>query len=284
MRALSIVFLLFFLHGCNTHLLDGQDFSYYQKPIPKEANLIRESNIQLSLIDIESLSPQILDSMPKISGAKIPTDLRNISFESYIENSYPNYIIGPGDIVKIRFPSDKNVERITQQGLKVDSLGEIEFQYLGKYKISGFTPDEAQELLKTALENLYIKPQVYLSIDDFRSNKAFISGSFGEATGSSSIKTKVLTLDDVPITVIQALDKIGVTFNESTPNPFAVLKRESRNYIIDLGFITNNADPNIYVKNNDFIYLPVNQNQKIYITGEVEADQVLDFPSTSSSR
>ncbi len=282
MNGLSFLILLscVFLQGCNASFLDGQDFSYYQKPIPKEANLLRESNIQLSLVDIESLSPQIIDSMPKISGAKIPADLRNISFESNIENSYPNYIIGPGDIVKIRFPSDKNVERITQQGLKVDSLGEIEFPYLGKYKISGFTPDEAQELLKTALENLYIKPQVYLSIDDFRSNKAFISGSFGEATGSSSIKTKVLTLDDVPITVIQALDKIGVTFNESTPNPFAVLKRESENYIIDLGFITNNADPNVYVKNNDFIYLPANQNQKIYITGEVEADQVLDFPST----
>ena len=33
-------------------------------------------------IDVSSLSPQVLDSMPRISGAKIPADLRNISFKS----------------------------------------------------------------------------------------------------------------------------------------------------------------------------------------------------------
>ena len=274
-----ILLFLFILQGCGTSYLDGQDFSLNHRPIPTEANLVQENNIELSLIEISSLSPQVLDSMPRISGAKIPADLRNINFDNYIENSYPNYIIGPGDIIKIRFPSDNNVERITSQGLKVNSVGEIEFPYLGKYKISGFTPSEAQELLKTALENLYVNPQIYLSIQEFRSNKAFISGSFGESTGAG-IKTRVLTLDDVPMTVIQALDKIGVTFNESTPNPFAVLKRENKNHIIDLGFITNNANPNIYIKNNDFIYLPGTQNQKVYITGEVVADQVIDFRST----
>jgi hypothetical protein len=137
MRALSIIFLVFFLHGCNTHLLDGQDFSYYQKPIPREANLVQESNIELSLIEVSSLSPQVLDSMPRISGAKIPADLRNVSFDPLLDNSFPEYIIGPGDTVEILFPSDSNVDRITSRGLKVDSRGEIEFPYLGRYNISG---------------------------------------------------------------------------------------------------------------------------------------------------
>ena len=283
MKVLGAIFLVFFLNGCNTHLLDGQDFSYYQKPIPKEANLAQESNIELSLTEISSLSPQVLDSMPRISGAKIPADLRNISFDPLLDNTYPEYIIGPGDTVEILFPSDNNVNRITSRGLKVDSRGEIEFPYLGRYNISGFTPIEAKELLISALSDLYVDPEIFLSIKKFQSNKVFISGSFeggiGDA-GASSIKTKMINLDDVPITILQALDQAGVSFSEATPNPFLILNRNQKNHIVDLGFITNNANPNIYVKNNDIIYLPSQSAQKVYVTGAVASDRIINYSST----
>ncbi|MFL2899857.1 MAG: polysaccharide biosynthesis/export family protein [Candidatus Pelagibacterales bacterium] len=283
MRALSTIFLVFFLHGCNTHLLDGQDFSYYQKPIPREANLVQENNIDLSLIEVSSLSPQVLDSMPKISGAKIPADLRNVSFDPLLDNSFPEYIIGPGDTIEILFPSDNDVNRITSRGLKVDSRGEIEFPYLGRYNISGFTPIEAKELLVSALSDLYVDPEIFLSVKKFISNKAFISGSFEGGlgdTGTSSIKTKMINLNDVPITILEALDQAGVSFSEATPNPFLILNRNKKNHIVDLGFITNNANPNVYVKNNDIIYLPSQGDQKIYVTGAVSSDRIINYSST----
>ncbi len=283
MRALSTIFLLFFLYGCNTHLLDGQDFSYYQKPIPREANLVQESNIELSLIEVSSLSPQVLDSMPRISGAKIPADLKNVSFSPLINNSQPEYIIGSGDVVEVLFPADNNINRITSRGLKVDSRGEIEFPYLGRYNISGFTPHEAQEMLSLALSDLYVDPQIYLKIIDYKSNKAFISGSFESALpteGGADIKTKVVYLDDVPMTIIQALDKVSAAFSEATPNPFLILRRDYKNHIVDLGFITNNADPNIYIKNNDFIYLPSQSIQKVYVMGSLSSDNIINYQST----
>ena len=283
MRALSIVFLAFLLHGCNTHLLDGQDFSYYHKPIPREANLVQENNIELSLIEVSSLSPQVLDSMPRISGAKIPADLRNVTFDPLLDNTFPEYIIGPGDTIEILFPSDNNVNRITSRGLKVDSRGEIEFPYLGRYNISGFTPIEAKELLVSALSDLYVNPEIFLSVKNFKSNKAFISGSFeGGITepGASSVKTKMINLNDVPITILQALDQSGVSFSEATPNPFLILHRNKKNHIVDLGFITNNANPNIYVKNNDIIYLPSQSAQKVYVTGAVSNDNIINYTST----
>ncbi len=283
MRALSTIFLVFILQGCNTHLLDGQDFSYYQKPIPREANLVQENNIELSLIEISSLSPQVLDSMPRISGAKIPEDLRNVSFDPLLDNSFPEYIIGPGDTIEILFPSDNNVNRITSRGLKVDSRGEIEFPYLGRYNISGFTPSEAKDLLVSALSDLYVDPEIFLSVTTFKSNKAFVSGSFEgglNEMASSSVKTKMINLDDVPITVLQALDQAGVSFSEATPNPFLILNRNKKNYIVDLGFITNGANPNVYVKNNDILYLPSQSAQKVYVTGAVQNDRILNYSST----
>ncbi len=283
MRALFIIFLLFLLQGCNTHLLDGQDFSYNQKPIPREANLVKESNVELSLIELSSLSPQVLDSMPRISGAKIPADLRNVSFDPLLDNSSPEYIIGPGDTIEILFPSDNDVNRITSRGLRVDSRGEIEFPYLGRYNISGFTLHEAKELLVSALSDLYVSPEIFLSIKNFKSNKAFVSGSFEGGFGeksSSSMKTKMIYLEDVPMTVMEALDTAGVTFSEAAPNPFLILNRKNKNHIVDLGFITNSANPNIYINNNDIIYLPSQQSQKIYISGAVSTDQILEYPST----
>jgi polysaccharide export outer membrane protein len=281
MRALTVTFLLL-LSGCNTHLLDGQDFSYYQKPIPREANLVTESNVDLSLIEVSSLSPQVLDSMPRISGAKIPDDLKNISFDPLIDNSLPEYIIGPGDTVQILFPTDKNVNNITSRGLTVNSVGEIEFPYLGNYNISGFTPAEAKELLVAALSDLYVNPEIFLKITEFKSNKAFISGVIGGGMdpGGSSVNTKMINLNNVPINIPQALDKAGVSFSEATPNPFLILNRNQKNHIVDLGFITNNANPNIYIKNNDIIYLPSPGNQKVYLTGALKQDQILNFPTT----
>tara|TARA_B100001093_G_scaffold519699_1_gene609916 strand:- start:2478 stop:3641 length:1164 start_codon:yes stop_codon:yes gene_type:complete len=281
MRALLLIILVFLLEGCST-FLDGQDFSFKNKPIPREANLVKETNIQLSLVEIDSLSPQVLDSMPRISGAKIPADLKNINFEPLIDNSYPEYLIGPGDVLEIEFPSDKNVDRITSKGIKVDGNGDIEFPYLGRIKISGFSAKESIELLEAALDNLYIDPEIYLSIKEYKSNKAYISGSFESTLPGSpaSLKTKMLNLDDTPITILQALNNSGVSFSEAVPNPFLILNRDNKNHIVDLGFITNDADPNIYIKNNDFIYLPNSSPQKVYLTGAVASDQIMTFPST----
>tara|TARA_B100001093_G_scaffold323806_1_gene308979 strand:- start:864 stop:2039 length:1176 start_codon:yes stop_codon:yes gene_type:complete len=275
-----------FLTSCNSFILGGQGFLIDDVPSSEYPhwNAKINSNIELNLVNLNTISLQVLDSMPKISAAKIPVDLRNISFKSKIDNSYPDYQIGPGDEVKIDFPSDKNVNQITSKGLKVDAYGDIDFPYLGNFKIGGFNADEAEDLLKTALNNLYVEPKVILSIKKFKSNKAFISGLNNQnatnVSTSSGIQTSVITLDDVPMTVIEALNKANISFSETVPNPFLILKRDDNNHIVDLGFISNNANPNIYVRNNDFLYIPQTDNQKVYMTGSVNSDSIIEFPVT----
>tara|TARA_Y100000389_G_scaffold173312_1_gene182403 strand:- start:506 stop:1621 length:1116 start_codon:yes stop_codon:yes gene_type:complete len=266
-------------------MLDGQGFLNDDVPTSEYPhwNAKINTNIELKLLNLNTVSLQVLNSMPKISAAKIPVDLRNISFQSKIDNSYPEYQIGPGDEVKIDFPSDKNVDRITSKGLKVDALGDIDFPYLGSFKIGGLSADAAEDLLKIALNSLYVEPEVFLSIKKFKSNKAFVSGL---SQGSSieptngAIQTSVITLDDVPMTIIEALNEANISFSESVPNPFLILKREDSNHIVDLGFISNNANPNIYVRNNDFLYIPKSDNQKVYMTGSVNSDSIIEFPVT----
>ncbi len=273
------------LTSCSSLMLDGQGFLNDDVPTSEYPhwNAKINTNIELKLLNLNTVSLQVLNSMPKISAAKIPVDLRNISFQSKIDNSYPEYQIGPGDEVKIDFPSDKNVDRITSKGLKVDALGDIDFPYLGSFKIGGLSADAAEDLLKIALNSLYVEPEVFLSIKKFKSNKAFVSGL---SQGSSieptngAIQTSVITLDDVPMTIIEALNEANISFSESVPNPFLILKREDSNHIVDLGFISNNANPNIYVRNNDFLYIPKSDNQKVYMTGSVNSDSIIEFPVT----
>ena len=287
MMKFFILFCSFiFLTGCSSLMLDGQGFLNDDVPTSEYPhwNTKINTNIELNLVNLNTISLQILNSMPKISAAKIPIDLRNISFQSKIDNSYPKYEIGPGDVVKIDFPSDKNVDQVTSKGLKVDAFGDINFPYLGSIKIGGFSADEAEDLLKIALNNIYIEPEVFLSIKKFKSNKAFVSGLMGQNSSieptASAIQTSVITLDDVPMTIIEALNMANISFSESVPNPFLILKREENNHIVDLGFISNNADPNIYVRNNDFLYIPQSDNQKVYMTGSVNSDSIIEFPVT----
>ena len=281
-RVIGSIIVLILLTGCSNSFIQGQGFSLSELPLQNSHNPPIQNNINLKLIDINSVPIQVLDSMPKISSAKIPADLRNISFSSKIDNTYPTYLIGPGDEIKIEFPTDTNVNNITSKGLKVDAYGEIEFPYLGSYKISGFDVREAEDLLKLVLSEFYVDPEVYLSIKQFNSNKIFVSGTMNidDKFSTQSIETTVVNLNDVPMTIIQALNDAGIKFSEASPNPFLILKRGESNHIVDLGFITNNADPNIYVKNNDFLYLPNTQPQKVFLTGAVNSDTIIDFPST----
>ena len=283
-KLIGSIIVLVLLTGCSNSFIQGQGFFPTELPFQNSNNSPIQTNINLKLVDINNVPIQVLDSMPKISSAKIPADLRNIIFSSKIDNTYPTYLIGPGDEIKIEFPTDSNVNNITSKGLKVDAYGEIEFPYLGSYKISGFNAREAEDLLKIALSELYVNPEVYLTIQEFNSNKIFVSGTkqsgSSETDPSLSIETTVVNLDDVPMTIIQALNSAGIKFSEASPNPFLILKRGASNHIVDLGFITNDADPNIYVKNNDFLYLPNTQSQKVYLTGAVNSDTIIDYPST----
>ena len=283
-KLIGSIIVLVLLTGCSNSFIQGQGFFPTELPFQNSNNSPIQTNINLKLVDINNVPIQVLDSMPKISSAKIPADLRNIIFSSKIDNTYPTYLIGPGDKIKIEFPTDSNVNNITTKGLKVDAYGEIEFPYLGSYKISGFNAREAEDLLKIALSELYVNPEVYLTIQEFNSNKIFVSGTkqsgSSETDPSLSIETTVVNLDDVPMTIIQALNSAGIKFSEASPNPFLILKRGTSNHIVDLGFITNDADPNIYVKNNDFLYLPNTQSQKVYLTGAVNSDTIIDYPST----
>ena len=88
--------------------------------------------------------------------------------------------------------------------------------------------------LEILLYEIFLIISFFFSVKNFKSNKAFISGSFeGGITepGASSVKTKMINLNDVPITILQALDQSGVSFSEATPNPFLILHRNKKNHL-----------------------------------------------------
>ena len=84
----------------------------------------------------------------------------------------PDYIIGPGDNIKIIFFGNKN-QKAT---LQVNREGEIFFPELGPISVAGLKFSEMKETITQIIDNQYIGTQINISLGELRSINVFLLG------------------------------------------------------------------------------------------------------------
>lgn len=83
------------------------------------------------------------------------------------------YEIGPEDILKVVILGQAEMSG----DFTVDPEGMLTFPILGKVKAAGMAPEELERKLTTLLADGYLKrPQVSLSIKEYRSQRVFVTG------------------------------------------------------------------------------------------------------------
>ena len=179
------------------------------------------------------------------------------------------YRIGAGDVLAIvvwEHPelgmSAMGTDTTASQGYLVGDAGEIQFPYLGKFRVAGMSESEAHTAISRALGRIIRNPQVTLRVQNYRSQRVYIDGE---------VKTPgVYSVTDLPMSLPEALNRAGGALSSSDLSRLQ-LNRNGKQHLINMsGLVAKGVNPNsILLQAGDMLRVPGRDESKVYIIGEV---------------
>lgn len=182
----------------------------------------------------------------------------------------PDYVIGPQDILKVTV-----FDEPTMSGTyRVDTDGSFQYPMLGRVAAAGRSVRDIEQMLKTKLEDGYIKrAQVAVDVDQFRSRSIFIVGEV-RSPGKYPMSGQM--------SLIEALAAAGSTTPTASPEVLILRPRDPgaaqpltpdqveqtnvrRINLADLQL--GRLSENLTLMEGDTIFVP--KAEKFYMTGQI---------------
>lgn len=184
------------------------------------------------------------------------------------------YRVGPGDRLEIEllgFPETKQMCMVLPDGTML-------FHTCDPLKVTGMTIEEVQAAIQKALSVDYRKPQIAIIVREANNRRVWIMGRCKQPG--------VYTMEG-PTTVLDILGRAGGfevarslgDSEELVDLQHSFLIRNGRVVPIDFNRLVRDGDTrqNIYLKNDDYIYLPAGSGSRAFVLGGVMQPRVVDF-------
>ncbi|MNH79704.1 Polysaccharide biosynthesis/export protein [compost metagenome] len=224
----------------------------------------------------ESSRVELIPITPKLIAMERATPLRE-SLPAELLKAPGEYLIGNNDVLYITVwdhpeltaPSGAQ-QQIDANGRLVRSDGTLYYPYIKEIQAAGKTIQQLRSDIAGRLSTFISDPQVDVAVLRFASQKVVVSGAVLKA-GPQPISTN-------PLTVVEALGSAGIDPLNADLSGL-LLTRNGRVYTLDLDAL-NQPDSElqkVYLRGGDQLYLPYNDNKKIYVMGEVNQPRALTF-------
>ncbi len=171
-----------------------------------------------------------------------------------------NYIIGPGDVLKIDVYDHEDLKKT----VRVTNNGTIVLPFIGRVHVGGMSIPDVTEKLTTLLADGYIvNPQVNIFIEEFRSKKAVILGHINKP-GIAELRGTT--------TFLEIISQAGGL--KEGAGDTATIKRTKNGkqevIVVNIKSIVEGGDlsQNILIHDGDTIY--ISKGGMCYVTGEVD--------------
>ena len=215
------------------------------------------------LVNTYSISPMLLAEL----NAKQASPEFNDELEQSIENY--DYLVGKGDVLlvtvwnhpELTIPAGSMRDPV-DAGNWVHNDGTIFYPYVGRIQVAGLRVTEIRDIIADKLSKYIESPQVDVTVAGFRSQRVYVTGEVQ--------KPGTLPVTNVPMTLIEAVNNAGgLTENADWTN--VSLTRGERELVFSLKALLQqgNTDQNILLKPNDIVHVARNDENKVFVLGEV---------------
>lgn len=219
-------------------------------------------------IEVENITKDLVVSLKNDLDLSIPNELLNYKPSEYL--------IGNGDVITITVwgPDELAIKSGVSSGPLFQRIvrkdGTIFYPYAGIINVAEKTREEVRQIIDNKLLESFTGAQVDLTITGFNSKKAILSGAFNSPGR--------IELNEVPITLSEALSIGGSPSDLADLSRFKLI-RDGVSHEIDYEFFarTGTAVHEIYIKDEDVLHIPFNDEKKVYVVGEVVKQTSIDL-------
>ena len=220
------------------------------------------------LVKVQRIGPDTLRNA-------IVADVPPPASELIREDSDYEYRIGIGDVLQVTVWDHPELtipagsERSSQEsGNVVNENGTIYYPYIGYVQVAGLTPIQVREKIASRLARYIESPQVDVSVADFRSQRIYVSGAVDQPG--------VYPLTNVPTRLVDAISQAG-GLEGGADWRNVTLTRNGQDYRLSLKAVYEKGNKlhNVLLQQGDVINVPLGDDQKVFMLGEVGKTETL---------
>ncbi|MEZ8819366.1 polysaccharide export protein [Vibrio sp. 10N.222.54.A1] len=262
------------LAGCTT---PGTHLSTDNKNVIQPSEEQQESDIS-DVVNVYPLTAQLVSTYQtgtlSVSQANPELDVDIAKYE---------YKVGVGDILNITIWDHPELtipagsyRSSTEAGNWVHADGTIFYPYIGTVDVAGKTVREIRSDIAERLAKYIESPQVDVNVAAFRSKKTYITGEVSKP-GQQAIT-------NIPLTLLDAVNRSG-GLSEDADWRNVSLTRNGVEESLSLYGLMQRGDltQNRLLQAGDIVHVPRNDNQKVFVMGEVNDPQLLKIDRVGMS-